>query len=245
MHKLLILGATSGIGRALALEFAPSAAAIYLGGREAAELERLARDLRVRFRCRVSWDTFEAVYFDDHAHYLDRAVSALGGLDAAILSFGELGDQEEAIRRFPHARYVIDTNFVGMASFLTHIANYLEEQETGWIIAVSSVAGDRGRRSNYIYGSAKAGLSVFLQGLRNRLHPAGVRVLTVKPGFVDTPMIYGRKGLFLVASPRDVARSIHRAWRKKKDVVYTPWFWRPLLWVARCIPETIFKRLKL
>jgi short-subunit dehydrogenase len=127
------------------------------------------------------------------------------------------------------------------------VANYLEERGRGYIAAVSSVAGDRGRQSNYTYGASKAGLSAYLQGLRNRLHPAGVHVLTVKPGFVDTPMTHGlvNPDSPLVASPEQVAADVDLAIRKRKDVIYTRWFWRAVMLVIGSIPERVFKRLKL
>jgi short-subunit dehydrogenase len=128
---------------------------------------------------------------------------------------------------------------------LTPIADFFEKQKHGVITVISSVAGDRGRQSNYIYGSAKAGLSVYLDGLRNRLYSAGVAVVTIKPGFVDTPMTAHLKKGFLFASPEKVARDILRAIEKRKCVVYTPWFWRWIMFVIKSIPETIFRKLKL
>ncbi len=139
----------------------------------------------------------------------------------------------------------LTTNFTAAAVCLAHLANDFESRGEGGIICIGSVAGDRGRQSNYPYGAAKAGLSTFLQGLRNRLAPTGVHVLTVKPGFVDTPMTQGKEGMFLVAPSERVAADILRAWKQRRDVLYTPWFWRWLLLVIRLIPERIFKRLKL
>ena len=139
----------------------------------------------------------------------------------------------------------LTTNFTAAAICLAHLANDFETRGEGGIIGIGSVAGDRGRQSNYPYGAAKAGLSVFLQGLRNRLAPAGIHVLTVKPGFVDTPMTQGLDGLFLVAPPAKVADDIVRAYTKKKDVLYTPFFWRWIMLITKSIPERIFKKLKL
>jgi len=156
-----------------------------------------------------------------------------------------LGDQAKAQVIWDEARLILETNFTGCVSALNILANHFELKRTGFICAITSVAGDRGRQSNYHYGAAKAGLSVYLQGLRNRLFPAGVNVITVKPGFVDTRMTYGRPGLFLLASPESVAQGIFRAIVKGKSVVYLPWFWRPIMLIVRSIPETIFKRLKM
>jgi short-subunit dehydrogenase len=157
---------------------------------------------------------------------------------------GYLGDQAKGQCDGEEARRILETNFTGCVSALNILANHFEPRRAGFICAISSVAGDRGRQSNYLYGAAKAGLSAYLQGLRNRLFHAHVKVLTVKPGFVDTHMTYGRSGLFLVASPESVAKGIFRAIVKGKDVVYLPWFWRPIMLVVRSIPEGIFKRLR-
>ena len=143
------------------------------------------------------------------------------------------------------ARRILDTNFTGCVSALEILARRFEARRAGFIAALSSVAGDRGRQSNYLYGAAKGGLSTYLQGLRNRLHHSGVRVVTIKPGFVDTAMTYGRPGLFLVASPERVARAVYRALRGGQDVVYVPWFWRPVMFAMRGVPERLFKRLRL
>jgi decaprenylphospho-beta-D-erythro-pentofuranosid-2-ulose 2-reductase len=143
------------------------------------------------------------------------------------------------------ARRVIDTNYTSAVSVLNLAADYLEQRRGGFICGLSSVAGDRGRQSNYLYGSSKAALSTYLQGLRNRLTRARVRVVTVKPGFVDTKMTFGLSGMFLVATPERVAKDISQAIRRGRSVVYTPWFWRPIMLVIRTIPEFIFKRMKL
>ncbi len=140
---------------------------------------------------------------------------------------------------------IIDSNFTGAASILSHCANHFESMKSGFIIGISSVAGDRGRQSNYVYGAAKGALSLYLQGLRNRLYPGGVRVITIKPGFVDTAMTYGLPGLFLVASPQYMGNRIVAALGKSADVVYLPWFWRYIMLIIKLIPEPIFKRMKL
>jgi short-subunit dehydrogenase len=157
---------------------------------------------------------------------------------------GYLGDQAKGQSEWEEARRILETNFTGCVSTLNILANHFELRQAGFICALSSVAGDRGRQSNYLYGAAKAGLSVYLQGLRNRLFPARVKVITVKPGFVDTRMTYGRPGLFLVASPESVAKGIFRAIAKGKDVVYLPWFWRLIMLIVQSIPEVILKRLR-
>ena len=157
---------------------------------------------------------------------------------------GYLGDQTKGQNDWEEARRILETNFTGCVSALNIVANYFESRRTGFICAVSSVAGDRGRQSNYLYGAAKAGLSAYLQGLRNRLFRANVKVITVKPGFVDTHMTYGRPGLVLLASPESVAKGIFRAVATGKDVVYLPWFWRLIMLIVRSVPEGVFKRLR-
>jgi decaprenylphospho-beta-D-erythro-pentofuranosid-2-ulose 2-reductase len=143
------------------------------------------------------------------------------------------------------ARRILDTNFTGSALALNILANHFEQKRRGFICGISSVAGDRGRQSNYLYGSAKGGLTIYLQGLRNRLYHSGVHVITVKPGFVDTRMVFGKAKLPLVATPQAVARDIYLAVKKRKNVVYVPWFWRYIMSMVGSIPEGLFKRLKM
>ncbi len=246
MSTVLILGATSGIASALAKEFAAHKYDLVLGGRDRDELSALASDLSLRNSVRASVLAFDALDTQTHAAILTSFLTEAGNaLAGAVVCIGYLGDQAKAQVDWDEARLILETNFTGCVSALNILANHFELRRTGFICALSSVAGDRGRQSNYHYGAAKAGLSVYLQGLRNRLFPAGVKVITVKPGFVDTRMTYGRPGLFLLASPESVAQGIFRAIVKGKSVVYLPWFWRPIMLIVRSIPETIFKRLKM
>ena len=246
MSTVLILGATSGIASALAKEFAAHKYDLVLGGRDRDELSALASDLSLRNSVRASALAFDALDTQTHAARLQSFLAESGNaLAGAVVCIGYLGDQAKAQVDWNEARLILETNFTGCVSALNILANHFERRRTGFICAISSVAGDRGRQSNYLYGAAKAGLSVYLQGLRNRLFPAGVKVITVKPGFVDTRMTYGRPGLFLLASPESVAQGILRAIVKWKSVVYLPWFWHPIMLIVRSIPETIFKRLKM
>lgn len=246
MSTVLILGATSGIASALAKEFAAHKYDLVLGGRDRDELSALASDLSLRNSVRASVLAFDALDTQTHAAILTSFLTEAGNaLAGAVVCIGYLGDQAKAQVDWEEARLILETNFTGCVSALNILANHFELRRAGFICAISSVAGDRGRQSNYHYGAAKAGLSVYLQGLRNRLFPAGVKVITVKPGFVDTRMTYGRPGLFLLASPESVAQGIFRAIVKGKSVVYLPWFWRPIMLIVRSIPETIFKRLKM
>lgn len=242
---VLILGATSAIARSTASAFAARGYPLYLAGRDAAELERLASDLKIRYQVNVSYGAFEAEDYESHDEFVSRVRAEMGGLYGVLLAFGYLGEQELASRDLKERAAIITRNFAGAVNVIEECAGHLEKEGAGFIIGISSVAGDRGRQSNYLYGAAKGGLSIYLQGLRNRLFRSGVRVLTVKPGFVDTAMTYGMPGLFLVASPEHVGMRILRALEKGSDIVYVPWFWRYVMLIIKLIPESIFKRLKL
>lgn len=243
--RVLVLGATSAIARAAAAHLAQRGYDLFLAGRHAETLERNAADLRTRYGVRVDVGIFDATNASTHAAFVAEVDAKADGLMGVVLAFGVLGDQERAKEDFSAAKEVIDANFTGAVSVLTHCASVLEQRGRGFIIGISSVAADRGRQSNYVYGAAKAGLDAFLSGLRNRLHPAGVRVITVKPGFVDTPMTFGKEGMFLVASPEEVGARVVSALDGMQDVVYVPWFWQPIMRVIKSIPEGVFKRLKL
>ena len=242
---VMIVGATSAIARATAAAFAAQGHDIYLAGRNVDELARIAADLTVRYRVQARWGLFVAEDLAVHGAFFTQAIADMGEMHGVVLAMGYLGDQQAAREFSVGGETVILVNFTAAVSILSHCARYLEARKQGFIIAISSVAGDRGRQSNYPYGAAKAGLSVYLQGLRNRLYPAGVRVITVKPGFVDTAMTYGMAGLFLVASPQYMGERIVRALSKSTDVVYLPWFWRYIMLIIKLIPEAVFKRLKL
>jgi decaprenylphospho-beta-D-erythro-pentofuranosid-2-ulose 2-reductase len=245
-RTVLILGATSAIARAVSQEFARRGYDLLLAGRDPEELHGLATDLAVRHGVKAEGRTFDALALETHGAFVEACRKASeDSLAGAVLCFGYLGDQSIAQGDLSEAKRILDTNLVGAVSILSLLANHFEEKRNGFICALSSVAGDRGRQSNYVYGAAKAGLTVFLQGLRNRLFPSGVRVVTIKPGFVDTQMTYGRPGLFLVASPETAAGHIVRAALKGKDQAYVPRFWWPVMLLIRLIPEKLFKRMRL
>ena len=183
-----------------------------------------------------------------HSHHdeiLRVADKALDGIDITLIAHGTLPEQKECESSIDKTLQEFQINLISVVSLLTFLGNYFEKQGKGCIAVISSVAGDRGRQSNYVYGTAKGGLTIFLQGLRNRLSKAGVCVLTIKPGFVITPMTQNFKKGFLWAQPQQVARAIVRAIRKRKNVVYVPWFWRWIMLIIRSIPENIFKRMSL
>ncbi len=245
--RVLLLGATSGIARAAAAEFARHGHGLVLAARDAEEAAATAADLALRFGVPADAVPLDALDFAAHEAALERCWAAAGpeGVEGVVLFVGYLGDPVAARGDAEEARRILDTNFTACAALLNGVANRMERRGSGWIAALSSVAGDRGRQSNYLYGAAKAGLTVYLQGLRNRLFHAGVRVVTVKPGFVDTGMTYGKPGMFLVASPDAVARGLYRAATRSGGTVYLPWFWRPVMWIIRAVPEPVFKRLRL
>ena len=243
-ERVLILGATSAIARATAAAFAARGAALYLASRDADELRRIAADLRLRYGVEVHYGLFDAELTESHEAFFKSVVQDMPTLSGVVLAFGYLGDQQAA-RDFNVGAKVIASNFTGAVSILNHCANYFETLQSGFIIGISSVAGDRGRQSNYMYGAAKGALSLYLQGLRNRLFASGVRVITIKPGFVDTAMTFGLPGLFLVATPQSIGERIVAALGKSADIVYLPGFWRYIMLIIKHIPESVFKRMKL
>jgi short-subunit dehydrogenase len=180
-----------------------------------------------------------------HEALLSQAVERLQGLDVVLIAHGVLGDQKAGEKAYSETEHVIRTNFLSAVSLLTCAANYFEPRRAGCIAVISSVAGDRGRGSNYVYGCSKAALTAFLGGLRNRLHRSGVRVVTIKPGLVRTPMTAHMTKTLLTSEPEVVGRGVYRAIGSRRDVVYLPGFWRPIMAVIRAIPEPVFKRLSL
>lgn len=247
MRKILIIGATSAIAQETAKLFAQKHDALFLVGRDTDKLEAIASDLKVRGAHKVAYYTLDLNETQQHQTMLEQAKTSLEGIDTVLIAYGSLDDQKACEQDYAKAEQALRTNFLSVVSLLTPIANLLEQQHYGCIAVISSVAGDRGRQSNYIYGAAKGALTIFLQGLRNRLQPANVCVLTIKPGFVDTPMtetFKGEKGA-LWAKPEAIARGIYQAINKRKNSVYLPWFWLPIMMIIRHIPEPIFKRMKL
>lgn len=245
MKKVLCIGATSSIARQLALQIAGQGGELFLAGRAEDELRFITEDIRIRYDVNVETGRFDADDFVSHSELFNNTIKALDGLDMVVCSLGYLGEQKKGENDTTEAFRIIDINYKAVVSLISLAANYLEERNKGDIIVLSSVAGDRGRQSNYIYGSAKAGVTVFLQGLLNRLAGKNVHVLTVKLGFVDTAMTYGLPGLFGVADPADVATEILKAAIKKKNEIYIPWFWRLIMTIIKSIPEPLFKRLSL
>jgi len=246
VRPVVVLGSTSALVRAVANGLAARGHAVVLAARNATENEAIAADIAVRHGVEAVPLPFDAADFDSHEEFfrecLARANEPLAGV---VMGFGFMEDQKRAQGNHALARRTLDINFTAAVSLLERFADLLEDQGAGFIVGIGSVAGDRGRQSNYLYGAAKGGLAIYLEGLRNRLHPAGVHVLTVKPGFIDTKMTWGLPGMFLVASPERAARGILRALDKRRNVAYVPFFWQLIMLIIRHIPEPIFKRLKL
>ncbi|QWF71015.1 SDR family oxidoreductase [Methylomonas paludis] len=245
MRKVLIVGAASAIATATARLWAVSGDYLFLVGRNAQKLEVLAEDLRVRGCPKVEIYALDVNDFAAHGAMLDAAEQSLGGLDTVLIAHGSLPDQQQCQVSLELTLQEINTNALSVIALLTLIGNRFAEKHTGTIAVISSVAGDRGRMSNYVYGSAKAMVSTFSAGLRQRLQKSGVTVLTIKPGFVDTPMTAAFKKGLLWASADQVAADIVTAVNKKTAVLYTPFFWRYIMLIIKIIPEALFKKLSL
>ncbi len=240
-----VFGATSAIAQAWMRLLAPAGVNFFIVARNAEHLKAVAQDLHTRGASAVYAEVADLDETAGHAPMLERAVASLGGLDCALIAHGSLGDQASGEKDFAAAAASLQTNFLSAASLVTWLANYFSTQYKGTIAVISSVAGDRGRKSNYIYGSAKAGLNAFLDGVRNRVDRDGVQVLTIRPGFVATPMTAHLPQGPLFATPDAVARDILRAIEHRRDVLYTPWFWRWIMAIIRAVPEWKFKRMDL
>jgi short-subunit dehydrogenase len=243
--SVLILGATSRIAQQLAHRYAAAGHGVYVAARDEAEAAHIAADLRVRHQVRTAAGPFDAQDFASHGALVEAAEVALGPIEVAVLAFGAMGDQGGSEANFESARQVIEVNYTGAVSVCEAIARGMVERGAGSIIGISSVAGDRGRQSNYMYGSAKGAFTLYLQGLRNRLFKQGVHVMTVKLGFVDTRMTFGMQTGIPIASPEKVAAAIHHGHQRRVDSLYYPRFWKGIMGVIKVIPEQAFKRLNL
>jgi len=245
-ERIAIVGATSSLGHALAREFAGTGAELVLAGRDAAHLERNAEDLRVRFGVRAEVLRFDVLDYDGHEEAVAKMEGeASSGLTGLVLVQGDQADQEQAQRDFAVARRMFEVNALAPISLLERVGAKMEERGTGFLCGIASVAGDRGRASNYLYGASKAALATSLDGMRARFAAKGVHVATVKPGFVDTRLTYGRPGVFLAAPPARVARDIARGVRTGRGRIYTPGWWAGIMALIRAIPDRLFRRLAL
>jgi decaprenylphospho-beta-D-erythro-pentofuranosid-2-ulose 2-reductase len=240
---VLILGAASGMARAIARSFAAEGHPIQLAARDVERLETDRDDLVTRYGVEVTLLEFDALDLDGHADF----VAALPALpQVAVCAVGAMGTQEENAQDPVIGAAVMRANFEGPASILAHLANAMEARGSGTLVGISSVAGERGRASNYVYGSAKAGFTAFLSGLRNRLAKKGVHVVTVLPGFVATAMTEGMDlPARLTAEPEEVGAAVVKAVQKGRNVIYVRPIWRIVMAVIRNIPEPIFKKTSL
>jgi short-subunit dehydrogenase len=243
--KLMIVGATSAIAHEAARFFAADGADLFLVGRNAEKLAVVQQDLTVRGAASAAVYTLDVTDTGQHEALIDAAYEALGGLDAALFAYGTLPDQGAIQDDVAATLDALNVNALSVIALLTRLAGRFEQQRHGCLAVISSVAGDRGRASNYIYGTAKGALTIFTSGLRNRLAKAGVSVVTIKPGFVDTPMTAHIRKSPLFAKPGAVGKRVYEAMLKGQDVVYTPWFWRFVMLLIRLVPERIFKKLSL
>jgi decaprenylphospho-beta-D-erythro-pentofuranosid-2-ulose 2-reductase len=243
--RILVLGATSGIAEACIRLWAARGDSLYLVGRNADKLAVVVADARTRGASHVDSAITNLDQTAAHSEMLAHAINSLGGLDIAFLALGVLGDQHDAETNFASANQILHTNFSAPVSLLTWLANYTAQRHAGTLAVLSSVAGERGRKSNYVYGSSKAGLTAFVDGLRNRIDREGVRVMTIKPGPVKTAMTEKMKGNAKFADVDAVAATLVKAIDKGTDVVYVPGIWRIIMGVIRAIPEGFFKKLNL
>lgn len=244
MKSCLILGSNSDLGQAIAYVFAENGYNIILASRKIDNYQkRLQSDISIRHNIEVSNIKFEGADYENH----NEIIESFELLPEIVVSvFGYLGNQELALNDFQEAYNIINSNYIGHVSFINKYVQEVKKIKKGTIIGISSVAGERGRQSNYIYGSAKAGFSTYLSGLRNELLKFNIHVVTVKPGFINTKMIHGLKTPKpLTAEPRKVAQDIFKAYKKKKNIIYTLPIWRILMSIIKNIPESIFKKLNL
>lgn len=245
MEKVLIIGACSAIAQHTAKYFAKDDAILYLADLNQDRLESVRADIFARYKTQIFIEEFEALSFDKHKVLIENASNAMKGIDVVLIAYGTLPDQLSIQKDYDAIVRELNINCVSVISLSSIVANYFEEKKKGTLAVISSVAGDRGRQSNYIYGAAKGGVSTFLQGLRNRMFHSNVKILTIKPGLVDTPMTAHLPKNALFASAETVGKGIYDAIKSGKDVVYLPWFWRYIMFLVKAMPESIFKKLKL
>jgi short-subunit dehydrogenase len=245
MKKILIVGAASAIAAACARLWAAEQAEFFLVGRDIEKLQQTADDLKARGATMTHTHELDLNRFDAHAAMLDACFGCLKQVNIALIAHGTLPDQKACEQDVAITLQEFSNNGLSVIALLTLLANRMEVQRSGTIAVISSVAGDRGRPSNYLYGTAKAAVSTFCEGLRARLFKVGVHVITIKPGFVNTPMT---KGLplpsLLVASSEQVAKAIVIAIERRKDTAYVPRFWLGIMALIKLLPGPMFKRMR-
>lgn len=243
---ILVGGATSAMAQAFARRYAPRGARFYLLARDEKKLEIIKQDLLARGATAVVCEVVDMAKPYDYDTAISRMAAEAGGIDIALLAQGVMFDQAILQSDIQKTREMHEVNVMSVIAMATVLANHFEQKKAGSLLVISSVAGDRGRQSNYAYGATKAALSVFVDGLRNRLYRHGVTVVTVKPGFVDTPMTEGMaKNGPLWAKPEKIAEDMESCVGRGGRVLYTPWFWRYIMIIIKHIPEFIFKKMSL
>ncbi len=245
MKKVVIIGATSAIAHQAGILYAKKKCKLALCGRNLERLETVKVDINSRYNTEIITKNFDVCNFENQKAELESIIEELGGIDILLVAHGLLPEQELAMNSTEKIIENMNVNATSVMTICSIVAEKMEAQGNGVIAVISSVAGDRGRQSNYIYGSAKAAVSSYLQGLRNRLYHKGVHVMTIKPGFVDTPMTAHLEKNFLFAQPDSIAKGILEGIEAKKDIVYLPKFWALIMWVVKHVPESIFKKLKM
>lgn len=244
MRKILIIGATSAIAEACARHWATRGDALFLIARNLPRVNAVADDLRVRGSADVGVAPLDVNDIDAHEAAIQTARVAMGGIDIALIAHGTLPDQNVCDQDIQLTLREFETNASSSIALMQRLASLFQEQGHGHLAVISSVAGDRGRASNAIYGAAKAAVSSYASALRQRLAPLNIPVLTIKPGFVETPMTARFAKGRLWSSPDRVAAGIVRAIDRNRSTIYLPWFWRPIMAVVRMLPEIVFKRTR-
>ena len=245
MKTAVIFGATSSIAQAVSQQLAERGMTLLLVGRNQEKLEQVQTDLQTRGAKQCQIMVQDLANITDYDTLISQVMNRLGRIDLTLIAHGTLPEQKEIEQNIHQTMNEIKLNGLSVIGILTVLANHLVFQRSGTIAVISSVAGDRGRQSNYVYGAAKAMVTTFLDGLRGRLLKNGIHVLTIKPGFVDTPMTADLPKGALWARPEKVAKDIVKAIDKKKNVLYTPFFWRFIMLIIKNIPEALFKKMKL
>ena len=245
MKNIFVIGATSAIAEATIRLYAEQNARFCLLARNQDRLQTIVADLTIRGANEIFTDSLDLEQFDSHKALIDKGFQQLGPVDIVLIAHGSLPDQKLCEQDFSYALTELNINMMSTISLLTHIANKMKAQGKGSIVVITSAAGDRGKQSNYLYGAAKAMLSVFLQGLAHRLYKKKLQVIDIKLGFVDTPMTKQFTKGILWVQPETIAKGIVKAVESGKSTVYLPWFWRYLMLIIRCTPNKLFNRLKL
>ncbi len=245
MKKALVLGATSLIVQRTLELMARDGYEFYLVARNEDKLKSVKAHLETISNTKIHIDATNPSLMESQKDIFARALQTLKSVDYLLIGYGTLPNQKELEENPENIAEVYNTNLVSISHFLLLVVDYFMKRGSGVIAVISSVAGERGRQSNFVYGSTKGGLSVFLEGYRQKMSKHNVKVITIKPGLVETPMTWGIKRGFLMAKPEKVARDIYTGIAKEKSVVYTPWYWKYVMLIIRSIPERVFQKLEL